>query len=498
MSSQALVTHFRLTSLSLVNVSALFLAPKRAAIKLRLTILYVLAYLLARMRLISTDPHLRVGHFNLPSEVGVGYAILSHVWRPSGEQPYAEVHRLAHEGTKVSDPRLSTKVRECHRLARANGLRWFWVDAPCIDQTNSAELSEAISSMYEWYAQASICFVHPPDVPPDDIIRAPGSAFRRSIYFRRAWTLQELIAPRRVLFLSADWTVLGDKQELADLLEDITGINQDVLTFHRPLSEVSVAVRLSWASHRDASRLEDKVYCLMGLFDIHMTACYGEGAHKAFGRLQVKILERVCDHTLLAWAGSRDPRNPSIWPFAPSPEAFTREFRLVAVDMRRFVESIRHLCSVSYPGQPVSPFAILYPGLVIDGRHQACTVYWTGRPSRFEMSLACSLLWINAACRVTRLPGRTLTVDLHRARFAQQPFFAPRSLQCGGTASISPRQHGPHSSQYDYPELGAEHAFHELPYRSPRSAVPYSLSLSRPFSFFTPPPQAGHRCRCGF
>ncbi|EIW54528.1 HET-domain-containing protein, partial [Trametes versicolor FP-101664 SS1] len=307
------------------------------------------------MRLISTDPHLRVGHFNLPSEVDVGYAILSHVWRHSGEQPYAEVHRLAHEGAKVSDPRLSTKVRECHRLARANGLRWFWVDAPCIDQTNSAELSEAISSMYEWYAQASICFAHLPDVPPDDIIRAPGSAFRRSIYFRRAWTLQELIAPRRVLFLSADWTVLGDKQELADLLEEITGIDQDVLTFHRPLSEVSVAVRLSWASHRDASRLEDKAYCLMGLFDIHMTACYGEGAHKAFGRLQVKILERVCDHTLLAWAGSRDPRNPSIWPFAPSPEAFTREFRLVAVDMRRFVESIRHLCSVSYPGQPLVP-----------------------------------------------------------------------------------------------------------------------------------------------
>lgn len=209
--------------------------------------------------------------------------------------------------------------------------------------------------MYEWYAQASICFAHLPDVPSEDNIRASGSAFRKSVYFRRAWTLQELIAPRRVLFLSADWTVLGDKHELADLLEEITGIDRDVLTFRRRLSDVSVADRLSWALHRNARRPEDIAYCLMGLFGIHMAPLYGEGAYKAFVRLQLKILEEVCDHTLLAWTESQDLlNNPSIRPLAPSPEVFTRRSRLITVDMKHFVTSIKPFCSVSYPGQSVS------------------------------------------------------------------------------------------------------------------------------------------------
>lgn len=232
------------------------------------------------MRLLSSaDPHVRFNSCNEPIALAGGYAVLSHVWQDI-EQSYAEIAALEQEFAPVSDPRLSVKVRKCCRLAQAHGLPWFWVDAPCIDQTNSAELSEAISSMYEWYAQASVCFAHLPDVPSGDHVRAPGSAFRKSVYFRRAWTLQELIAPRRVVFLSADWTVIGDKHELADLLEEITGIDQDVLTFRRPLSDVSVADRLSWALHRNARRPEDIAYCLMGLFGIHMAPLYGEGAYK--------------------------------------------------------------------------------------------------------------------------------------------------------------------------------------------------------------------------
>lgn len=309
------------------------------------------------MRVLSSaDPHVRFNLCNEPIALDGGYAVLSHVWQDV-EQSYAEIVALEQNLAPINDPRLSIKVRKCCRLARAHGFPWFWVDAPCIDQTNSAELSEAISSMYEWYAQASICFAHLPDVPSDDLIRAPGSAFRKSVYFRRAWTLQELIAPRRVVFLSADWTVLGDKQELADLLEEITGIDRDVLTFRRPLSDVSVADRLSWASHRNARRPEDVAYCLMGLFGIHMAPLYGEGGYKAFIRLQVNIMLEVCDHTLLAWSESQDLRNPSIWPFAPSPKAFTRYAHLVKVDMEHFLASIKPLCSASYPGQRVSSFA---------------------------------------------------------------------------------------------------------------------------------------------
>ncbi|EIW59650.1 HET-domain-containing protein, partial [Trametes versicolor FP-101664 SS1] len=227
------------------------------------------------------------------------YTILSHVWQDV-EQSHKDVLRLEREAAVPEDPRLSVKVRECHRLARSYGFGWFWVDAPCIDQRNSAELSEAIASMYHWYASASICFAHLPDVPSRDPIRDSASAFRQSIYFRRGWTLQELIAPRRVVFLSSDWTFLGEKDELADLLEEITGIDQDVLTFRRRVADVSVARRLSWASQRETRRVEDQAYCLMGLFDICMPVLYGEG-DKAFLRLQQTILAQSCDHTLFAW-----------------------------------------------------------------------------------------------------------------------------------------------------------------------------------------------------
>lgn len=217
--------------------------------------------------------------------------------------------------------------------------------------------------MYKWYSQSSICFVYLADVPSDSsLISAPNSAFRRSKYFFRGWTLQELIAPRRVIFLSKDWTVLGEKHELAGLLEEITGIDVDVLTSRRPLSDISVARRLSWASRRETSRPEDMVYCLMGLFDIHMPILYGEG-DAAFGRLQEAILQKIRDHTLLAWE-IQDPRrlppSPSPWPFAPSPAAFAGASRLVSVDIQQFVVAIAPLCEPSNPHHTVSPTATTF------------------------------------------------------------------------------------------------------------------------------------------
>ncbi|KAL1941408.1 hypothetical protein VTO73DRAFT_7225 [Trametes versicolor] len=304
------------------------------------------------MRMLSSMfSHVRLHSFNSPTAVDGGYAILSHVWQ-GVEQPFHEIADLEREGATIDDPRLSFKVRECHRLARSYDLPWFWIDAPCIDRQSSAELSEAIRSMYKWYSQSSICFAYLADVPSNSSsIYAPNSAFRRSKYFLRGWTLQELIAPRRVVFLSKDWTVLGEKRDLASLLEEITGIDVDVLTFHRPLSDISVARRLSWASRRETSRPEDMAYCLMGLFDIHMPILYGEG-DAAFGRLQEAILQKIRDHTLLAWEfpDTRRPSSPpSPWPFAPSPATFAGASRLVSVDIQQFVAALAPLCEASNP-----------------------------------------------------------------------------------------------------------------------------------------------------
>lgn len=316
------------------------------------------------MRMLSSmDSRVRFRSFNSLRAVIGDYAVLSHVWN-GVEQSYQEIARLERAGVAVNDARLCFKVRECLRLAQVYRCPWVWMDAPCIDKRSSADISESIRSMFKWYSHSSVCFAYLADVPSNsDPIDAPGSAFRRSKYFLRGWTLQELIAPRRVVFLAKDWTVLGDKHDLAGLLEEITGIDADVLTFRRSLSDISVARRLSWASRRETSLPEDMAYCLMGLFDIHMPVLYGEG-DAAFGRLQEAILQKVRDHTLLAW-DIQHPRSPSPespyppssespWPFAPSPTAFARASHLIPVDIQQFVSEIAPLCEAFDPHYTVS------------------------------------------------------------------------------------------------------------------------------------------------
>ena len=195
---------------------------------------------------------------------------------------------------------LSAKIRDCCVFARVNGYRYAWVDTCCIDRTSSAELSEAINSMYEWYSQAAICYAFLEDVDDSENPRAPHSRFRRSRWFKRGWTLQELIAPAEVLFLSRDWQILGTKDTLADVIEEITGIDRDVLTHRRSLDSVSVARRMSWSARRETTREEDEAYSLMGIFGVHMPTIYGEG-RKAFVRLQREILEHCPDQSIFAW-----------------------------------------------------------------------------------------------------------------------------------------------------------------------------------------------------
>ncbi|PIL29218.1 hypothetical protein GSI_09267 [Ganoderma sinense ZZ0214-1] len=273
------------------------------------------------------------------------YAILSHTWVPEGEQTYQELQaiqrdydsngfsRLAYPPQVVSarlaptttstqrpaatnykipqpasiwdDPKLSPKIRLACETAREAGFRYLWIDSCCIDKMNSAEWSEAINSMYAWYRDAKICFAFLSDVPTSPPSR--DSRFRTSRWFTRGWTLQELLAPREVVFLSTEWKYLGTRDDLAPLLQTITGIDRGVLRQEVSLDAVSVAKRMSWASTRETTRLEDEAYSLLGIFDLHMSTMYGEG-RRAFRRLQEEILKRIPDQSLFAWG------NPGIGP----------------------------------------------------------------------------------------------------------------------------------------------------------------------------------------
>ncbi|KAH9884811.1 heterokaryon incompatibility protein-domain-containing protein [Cubamyces lactineus] len=245
----------------------------------------------------------------------VAYAILSHVWDHANEQTFQDI-RAIHASARQSfqnapkddDPellclireQLSPKVRQYCDYARAKGLMYAWMDSCCIDKTSSAELSEAINSMFDWYSYAEICYVYLADVSDAENPVLPGSSFRRSKWFTRGWTLQELVVPWGNVFLSKDWRMIGTKTSLAKAIQEITGIDLDVLLRTRPLHTISVARRMSWAANRETTRVEDEAYCLMGIFGVRFPAVYGEG-RQAFIRLQEEILKRIPDQTLLAW-----------------------------------------------------------------------------------------------------------------------------------------------------------------------------------------------------
>lgn len=52
------------------------------------------------------------------------------------------------------------KVKSACSIAKSRGYNWLWIDSCCINKDSSAELSEAINSMYEWYRDAAECLVY--------------------------------------------------------------------------------------------------------------------------------------------------------------------------------------------------------------------------------------------------------------------------------------------------------------------------------------------------
>ncbi|KAI0695421.1 heterokaryon incompatibility protein-domain-containing protein [Cerioporus squamosus] len=231
----------------------------------------------------------------------VRYATLSHVWSQTGEMSYQDVEQLRGTHDTLSSipflSRLSEKIRHACRLALADGIHYIWIDTCCIDKTSSAELSEAINSMFQWYASAAVCYAFLEDAEYGRV-RPEGPSIAMCRWFSRGWTLQELIAPRILVFVGLDWVPFGSKDSYCEEIVSITHIPEAILLHLLPVASVDVATRMSWASERETTRVEDQAYCLMGLFDVYMPTIYGERSH-AFRRLQEEILKRDPDHTIL-------------------------------------------------------------------------------------------------------------------------------------------------------------------------------------------------------
>jgi hypothetical protein len=275
------------------------------------------------------------------------YAILSHTW---GDD---EVEFLDLATPKWKDKKGALKVNlMCKHAAKATPkLEWVWIDTLCINKESSSELSEAINSMFAWYTDAVVCYAYLEDV----VATETASTLPKAKWFTRGWTLQELLAPRRVEFFGKSWTSLGIKDtespEITNFmttLARITDIDEIVLWKPAYMRVKSVAARMSWASKRETTRKEDLAYCLMGLFDVNMPLLYGEG-DRAFLRLQEEIIRISDDHSIFAW--DRALRSaPSVSCFAASPSLFRRGSLVVPFGRKRTA---------------VSPYSLTNQGLQI-------------------------------------------------------------------------------------------------------------------------------------
>ncbi|KAL6924011.1 hypothetical protein ACHAP8_007333 [Fusarium lateritium] len=244
------------------------------------------------------------------------YAILSHTWAKE-EVTFEDMTNQEQVKCMLG----YTKIENTCRLARERGLAYAWVDTCCIDKRSSAELAEAINSMFRWYKQATVCFAHLDDLLPS--VEKEIVAFDRlnsCRWFTRGWTLQELIGPKNLEFYDYAWNYVGRKTDIGSLISDITGIRRHVLEDSSILETVPIANRMSWAAKRKTTRIEDTAYCLLGIFDVNMPMMYGEGT-KAFERLQEEIIKQTTDMSIFAWK-AKDESQDYRGILAQSPEEF--------------------------------------------------------------------------------------------------------------------------------------------------------------------------------
>ncbi|KAI5985512.1 heterokaryon incompatibility protein-domain-containing protein [Pisolithus albus] len=142
------------------------------------------------------------------------YAILSHCWgEPKDEIQFTEMESLTKMDVatrdKIRDRRGYFKIRQSCLQAHCDRLSWLWVDTCCIDKRSSTELSEAINSMYAWYANSDRCYAFLHDLDSTTFPTEPDNTnFEFNgwpKWFSRGWTLQELIAPEEVHFYNRNW-----------------------------------------------------------------------------------------------------------------------------------------------------------------------------------------------------------------------------------------------------------------------------------------------------
>ena len=290
------------------------------------------------MRLIdcSSEPLQMIDFLGRPPHA---FAILSHTW-DSEEVTFQAFH---HHATRAV-AKGWTKIEQTRLEAQRCGFNYVWIDSCCIDKTNNAELTESINSMFQWYSDAALCLVYLSDFDNSASPSDRNAMLRGARWFKRGWTLQEIVASRTVHFYDHAWRCFGTQETLRDELASITGIDAGFLSppqqpgaldIRDLLDALPVGRRMAWAAGRQTTKLEDMAYCLIGLFDVSMPMLYGEGSEKAFFRLQEEIIHNSNDLSLFAWTAANGS-NTYRGILARSPDEFASLGNLVLEQDLRF------------------------------------------------------------------------------------------------------------------------------------------------------------------
>ena len=272
------------------------------------------------------------------------YAILSHRWTEQ-EVNYDEMNDLAKMNNgdinEICGRNGYQKILDSCKRAKRDKCEWLWIDTCCIDKRSSAELSEAINSMYRWYENSRVCYAYLHDVADESFPAARDEqTYLHSNgwpeWFSRGWTLQEMLAPSNVQFFNKNWQFIGAKKTLASHLTNITRVPKHILTDGVRSAPPCVAQIISWAADRKTTRVEDRAYSLLGLLDVNMPMLYGEGK-KAFHRLQLEIIRMSDDQSIFAWDYQRETgRTCSI--LADDPSCFKDCSEMVRIDLVDFMK----------------------------------------------------------------------------------------------------------------------------------------------------------------
>ncbi|KAH8681636.1 heterokaryon incompatibility protein-domain-containing protein [Xylariales sp. PMI_506] len=263
------------------------------------------------MWLINTETLALEDHISCPKDQ---YVILSHTWGED-EVSFDDFKDLDSARQKGG----FFKIEKTVKSAKKAGYKWAWVDTCCIDKRSSAELSEAINSMYQWYRDSAVCYAYlvglptkarlkseHPEASSKEISALLAGHFGTCKWWKRGWTLQELVAPRSLKFYDEEWNYYGSKSKLTKEISSITNMSKSILRKEFEPRRYSIAARMSWASGRRTTRVEDTAYCLLGILGVNMTLLYGEGP-KAFIRLQEELLRQSSDLSLFAWVAKPSP-----------------------------------------------------------------------------------------------------------------------------------------------------------------------------------------------